>query len=283
MAAPDPLAGLARIDADHRQLMAPAAGSPLGRACQLIGRSSRRCVRRVRKRSARVLLVLAVACAPAPAPLTPVLVMDGDFVLIHPGTFQMGDVQSRSVHTVSLTHAFLMQKTEVTQAEWVAVTGSNPSYFNACGATCPVENVSYDNVRAFIARLNDRSPGKRYRLPTEAEWEYAARGRTDEELFPDAWTRETSGETTHPVGTRQPNAWGLSDMEGNVWEWVSDWHGPYPLDPVTDPIGPPASAYRLVRGGSWMNAPTEARATSRLPEPPTFRANFIGFRLARTP
>jgi formylglycine-generating enzyme required for sulfatase activity len=226
--------------------------------------------------------VVVAACAPAPPPLAPARILDAEFVLIQPGSFDMGNMQGSHGHTVTLTRPFLIQKTELTQAEWVGVMGSNPSYFDACGPTCPVENISFENVQAFIARLNERS-GRRYRLPTEAEWEYAARAGSEAELFPDAWIERNSNRTTHPVGQLPPNAWGLYDMEGNVAEWVSDWHGFYPLDAVTNPMGPPVGAFRILRGGSWMSAADSARATSRRATLPALRLNFAGFRLARTP
>jgi formylglycine-generating enzyme required for sulfatase activity len=234
------------------------------------------------QRAVLAVLLLAAACAPGPVPIAPVPVMDAEFVLIKPGTFQMGEVGKSNDHLVTLTHAFLMQKTEVTQAEWVAVMGSNPSEFRECGSTCPVENVSFENVETFIARLNERSPDKHYRLPTEAEWEYSARSGAEEELFPDAWTRETSGGTTHPVGRRYPNEWGLYDMEGNVSEWVNDWNEPYAAGPVTDPRGPASGERRSYRGGSW-NTPAEfSRAVWRYSGVPTDHGAGRGFRLART-
>jgi formylglycine-generating enzyme required for sulfatase activity len=233
-----------------------------------------------------IVLMFAVACVPAPMPVTPAQVMDAEFVLIQPGTFQMGSplMFGLDVHTVTLTHAFLIQKTELTQAEWVAVMGSNPSFFNDCGAACPVENVSYENVQAFVVRLNERSPEKHYRLPTEAEWEYAARaGTVSEKLFPDAWVSVNSDGTTHPVGGRPANAWGLYDMEGNVAEWVNDWSGPYPLGPVTDPSGPDVGCCRVVRGGSWRHSGGQPLVALRMGSLPTDRGGDLGFRLARTP
>ncbi len=214
---------------------------------------------------------------------------DSEFVLIQPGTFQMGDAENGPAHAVTLTHSYWMQRALVTQAQWAAVMGSNPSNFKACGSTCPVENVSYDDVQAFIVQLNERTPGKKYRLPTEAEWEYAARaGTTGEYGVPGAvtdggWIADNSGGTTHPVGVLRPNAWGLYDMEGNIWEWVYDWYAPYTAIPSTNPTGPTAGTRRVLRGGAWYGDAASARSTSRDIDPPVIRFNGGGFRLARTP
>jgi formylglycine-generating enzyme required for sulfatase activity len=215
---------------------------------------------------------------------------DSAFAFIKPGTFRMGDptLKDAPIHTVTITHAFLLQKTEVTQAQWMEVMGGNPSFFGHCGPTCPVENVSYDTVQAFIARLNAMT-GIQYRLPTEAEWEYAARAGTtgDYGTFGDvtdgAWVAANSEGTTHPVGLLRPNAWGLYDMEGNVWEWVSDWYGPYPSGPVDDPTGPSSGTFHVLRGGSWFDPVANARSAPRNVDTRTDRSSNYGFRLARTP
>ena len=156
------------------------------------------------------------------------------FALIPAGTFQMGDItgigleHERPVHTVNITKAFFVQKTEVTQGQWKAVMGSNPAGFSSCGDLCPVERVSWDEVQAFLATLNATDPGKNYRLPTEAEWEYACRATTSGDFggtgVPEemGWIYENSGLMTHPVAQKQANAWGLFDMHGNVAEWVQD-------------------------------------------------------------
>ncbi len=220
-----------------------------------------------------LLLILA-----ATLPLAPKLVAaqdplaEADFVHVAAGTFQMGDSILESgrplggpVHRVTLTHGFWLQKTPVTQAQWQAVMGSNPSNHKEC-PTCPVENVTYDDVQAFITKLNSHSPAKKYRLPTEAEWEYAARaGSTGEfgvpgEVTAGGWIRDNSGGTTHPVGGLRPNAWGLYDMEGNVWEWVSDAWGPYQPSPITDPTGPASSKSHVLRGGSYFTPALNARS-----------------------
>jgi len=263
--------------------------------------------RRLRQAGADSTLIsgLRRACRPAPdarAPtaaahgLTPpptAKITDADFVFIRPGTFQMGDLAGDGdpgelpVHTVTLTHVFYLQKTEVTQAQWETVMGSNPSYFTFC-PRCPVEEVSYDDVQQFIAALNARSPGKHYRLPTEAEWEYAARAGSpaDYGVPGDAtaggWISTNSVDETHPVGELQPNAWGLYDMEGNVWEWVHDWFAPYTAAPVTDPTGPDSGEFRVLRGGSWRHPASFARSSFRGSTDPTNTSYFYGFRLARS-
>jgi formylglycine-generating enzyme required for sulfatase activity len=197
------------------------------------------------------------------------------FVYISPGTFMR--VSSRSeglissliatvagrkdetLSAVTLTQGFYMQTTQVTQAQWKAVMGNNPSGFKDCGDDCPVENVSWNDAQEFIKRLNEKE-GKPYRLPTEGEWEYACRaGSTSQFCFGDdesllseyAWYINNSDNRTHPVGTKKPNAWGLYDMHGNVWEWVQDWYGNYPSGSVTDPVGPERGGDRVDRGGSW--------------------------------
>lgn len=238
--------------------------------------------------------------APVQSPFT-----DKNFVLIASGTFQMGDSSDGPVHSVTLTHPFWMQETEVTQSQWQTVMGTNPSEHKDCPA-CPVDSVNYSDVQAFIGRLNTQ-PGKQYRLPTEAEWEYAARAGTMSDygtpgdVTLGGWIQANSGGQTHPVGTLRPNAWGLFDMEGNVWEWVNDWYGPYPSNPIADPAGAPkittnpdptggglwlwpsGGQGRVLRGGSWLSNANEARSASRLNGPPLPRYNGVGFRLARTP
>lgn len=189
-----------------------------------------------------------------------------EFVYIEPGTFMMrrssrepgrrGDVTR---HQVTLTRGFYMQTTEVTQGQWQAIMGNNPSHFSNCGKDCPVENVSWDDVQEFIKALN-RKEGKSYRLPTDADWEYAARagskgrfcfGDSDSQLGEYAWYSENSGDKTHPVGQKRSNEWGLYDMHGNVWEWCQDGEGDYPGGSVTNPTGPSSGAGRVFRGSSW--------------------------------
>lgn len=214
-----------------------------------------------------------------------------EFVRIEPGTFQMGseagDADEKPVHQVTLSKGFELQTTEVTQAQWEAVMGSNPSTFK--GANLPVEQVSWEDAQAFLKRLNAREKTARYRLPTEAEWEYACRaGGREPDKAPDldavAWSARNSGKRTRPVGSRAPNAWGLYDMRGNVWEWVQDWIGPYAPGAQIDPQGARAGAkYRGMRGGSWrLDVLTRFRCAYRGGAEPNHRSSAIGFRCARS-
>jgi formylglycine-generating enzyme required for sulfatase activity len=204
-------------------------------------------------------------------------VADTEFVLIRPGAFRMGsssgDARERPVHTVTLTRPYYLQETQVTQAQWLAVMDTNPSWHRNC-PRCPVEHVSYDDVQRFIATLNSRSTA-RYRLPSEAEWEYAARaGATGAFGDPGAMTQggfiaDYPAGATQPVRRRRPNAWGVYDMEGNanvgnVWEWVSDWYGPFPATAATDPTGPDSGDLRVIRGGAFQVTAAHPGATCRL-------------------
>ena len=214
-----------------------------------------------------------------------------EFVGIPAGEFQMGSTSSEAdsdeqpVTQVRITRGFWMGKYEVTQAQWEAVMGSNPSHFTNCGGDCPVEGVSWEDVQEFIGKLNARSGGRPYRLPTEAEWEYAARAGTTEDRYGDldeiAWCRSNSGRTTHPVGEKAANAWGLHDMLGNVWEWVQDWYGRYPGGSVTDPTGPASGSGRVFRGGSWADFAGRCRSAFRYGISPGDRDGSLGFRLLR--
>ena len=180
-----------------------------------------------------------------------------EFVWVPAGQFQMGSTSSdsdddeRPVTRVRISRGFWLGKYEITQAEWQAVVGFNPSRFSTCGL-CPVETVSWYDVQDFIERLNGQAGGNFYRLPTEAEWEYAARAGTTADRYGNvdavAWHTGNSGERTHPVGEKLPNAWGLYDMLGNVWEWVEDWHGDYPGRFATDPRGPRSGSQRVHSG-----------------------------------
>ena len=221
----------------------------------------------------------------------PVTTSNGiEFVRIPPGEFLMGSTsganREKPVHLVKITHGFEMGKYEVTQAQWDAVFGSDRSHFR--GASLPVENVSWDDVQAFILALNTRKDGYVYRLPTEAEWEYACRAGTTQDyagnLDDMGWYEANSGAQTHPVGQKQPNAWGLYDMHGNVWEWIQDWYGEdyYAQSPGADPQGPSSGTNRVERGGPWRAAAWNARSANRNGISPDVKGDAIGFRLART-
>jgi formylglycine-generating enzyme required for sulfatase activity len=162
--------------------------------------------------------------------------------------------------------------------------GSNPSYFK--GPDLPVETVSWDDARAFIAKLNAKNDGYRYRLPTEAEWEYAARAGTTGpyagNLDAMAWYDKNSSNKTHLVATKAANAWGLYDMHGNVWEWVQDWYGDYSTSAVTDPVGPSSGSDRVLRGGSWYYKSRGCRSADRGTLSPDIRYDILGLRLLRT-
>jgi formylglycine-generating enzyme required for sulfatase activity len=216
------------------------------------------------------------------------------FALVPAGEFQMGstggDDDERPVHTVRISKPFYLGIYEVTQGQWEAVMGNNPSQFKG-DTNRPVETVSWEEVLKFIDKLNAGEGGTQYRLPTEAEWEYAARaGSTTAYSFGDdsgqlgkyAWFGDNAGNTTHPVGTLLPNAWGLYDMHGNVWEWVQDWYGRYAAEPVTDPQGPASGLDRVLRGGGWTLDARYCRSADRAHYAPGRRFGSLGFRLLRT-
>jgi formylglycine-generating enzyme required for sulfatase activity len=186
---------------------------------------------------------------------------------------------------------------EVTQQEWQQVMGSNPSWFRDCGPDCPVERVSWHQVQAFIGRLN-RLSSQRFRLPTEAEWEFACRAGTATPFSTgaDLTTAQANydGEgpyggsspgrfrrTTTAVGSFPPNAYGLHDMHGNVWEWTQDWHCPYPAGSVIDPVGACATDFKVIRGGSWYFDANSARCALRYTHRPQDSGFSLGFRLVR--
>ncbi len=219
------------------------------------------------------------------------------FVPIPAGTFIMGSppnepgerFDSQTQHKVTLTKGFYMQVTEVTQGQWKAMMGNNPSGFKICGENCPVENVSWNDVQEFIKRLNQKEKIRKYRLPTEAEWEYAARagssttyyfGDDVNELDQYAWYKDNSGGKTHPVGELKPNSWGLYDMYGNVSEWCQDWFGTYPYNDIVDPTGPNTGSYRVNRSGCWDVPSTRCcRSAKRSCDSPDTGYVCIGFRL----
>ena len=213
-------------------------------------------------------------------------------VPITPGEFTMGDSSDGPPHRVTISRPFFLGATEVTQAQWMAVMGSNPSNFK--GDTLPVENVSWDDVMAFCEKLTEREraagrlpAGWEFTLPTEAQWEYACRAGTTGDYAGDldamGWYDKNSGGTTHAVGTKQANAWGLSDMHGNVWEWCVDWYDSYPGGSVTDPLGAPSGSYRVRRGGSWRRDAGFCRSAFRGSGSPGLRNFLLGFRPALAP
>ncbi|OGQ97496.1 MAG: hypothetical protein A2284_09205 [Deltaproteobacteria bacterium RIFOXYA12_FULL_61_11] len=231
-------------------------------------------------------------------------------IRLEPGTFTMGSPSGEegreddeTQHQVTLSRSFLLGKTEVTQEQWQAVMGWNPSASENCGADCPVERVSWTEAVEFCNKLSAKE-GLRpcytgsgnsvswdhsctgYRLPTEAEWEYAVRDGSMSahygKLGAIAWYDQNSGSTTHVVGGKQANAWGLYDMLGNVWEWVWDWLGNYPSSSVADPTGPISGSRRVVRGGSWDSYAGYCRAANRNYFDPVDQDRNLGFRLARS-
>ncbi len=190
-------------------------------------------------------------------------------------------------HEVTLTKSYYMGKHEVTQEQWEAVMGKNPS--STKGAKLPVTNVSWEDCQEFIKKLNARTDGG-YRLPTEAEWEYVCRaGTTTAYSFGDKITPKDANyldskiDKPVAVGSYEPNAFGLYDMHGNVWEWCEDWGGEYPFAEETDPQGPAKGEYRVLRGGDFNNNELGARSSIRNNDLSTNRASSYGFRLARTP
>jgi len=228
------------------------------------------------------------------------------FKYISPGTFMMGSPESElqrdlaeTQHQVTLTKAYYMGITEVTQGQWQAVMGSNPSFFTSCGSNCPVDSISWEEVQEFIANMNQRGEGI-YRLPTEAEWEFAARaGSSTPFSFGDnisttqvnyngnypynGAVQETYRETPVAVGSLPANAWGLHEMHGNVWEWVQDWYNSYTPSAVTDPMGALAGDSRhIYRGGSWGNDAGRCRAATRYGLSPGLSNYDLGFRLVKT-
>jgi formylglycine-generating enzyme required for sulfatase activity len=214
-----------------------------------------------------------------------------EIVLIPAGKFlrgspvsETGRTNNEKQHEVTLTKPFYMGKYEVTQEQWEAVMGYNPS--NTKGAKLPVTVVSWEDCQEFIKKLNAKTNGG-YRLPTEAEWEYACRaGTTTAYSFGDSLTKSDAnidGDSIKAVGSYKPNAFGLYDMHGNVWEWCEDWMADYPAGALTDPKGPGTGTSRVLRGGSFDRVVSIARSSFRYYDAPSLRYYSYGFRLARTP
>jgi len=227
-----------------------------------------------------------------------------EMLLVPPSTFQMGCImgsdsygcysEEQPVHTVTLTNAYYLGRYEVTQAQWQAKMGSNPSTFQgqADSPSRPVEQVSWNTIQNFLSATG-------LRLPTEAEWEFACRAGTTTPFhsgpgFPNgttndglagtiAWYSANSGNVTHAVGGKAANALGMHDMLGNVFEWCRDWWGAYPWAAQTNPTGPATGALRVLRGGSWSEGTGGVRSSYRIKFAPNYAFNYFGFRVARTP
>jgi formylglycine-generating enzyme required for sulfatase activity len=225
------------------------------------------------------------------------------FRYIPAGTFLLGSPDHERgrhddevPHEVTITTGFYMQTTQVTQGQWRAVMGNNPSSFQNLGGDCPVEQVSWYECQKFIKRLNSMGEGT-YRLPAEAEWEYASRAGSKTAyalgeitaLFCDydpilnsmGWYCGNSDGHTHPVAQKAPNAWGLYDMHGNVFEWCQDWYGQYPRARLTGRKGPASGRKRVIRGGAWFNPAKTCRSASRLSMSSNSKSPFVGLRLVR--
>ncbi|OPZ96044.1 MAG: Serine/threonine-protein kinase pkn1 [Bacteroidetes bacterium ADurb.Bin408] len=229
-----------------------------------------------------------------------------EMILVPGGTFMMGcgieqgrncEDDEKPVHQVTLRD-FYIGKYEVTQKQWFAVMGTNPSNFSGCD-NCPVENVSWNDVQEFINKLNEASAVK-FRLPSEAQWEYAARGGAkyyntnnkfsgSNNLDEVAWYnkdkkgKEDKTGRTHPVGQKKPNELGLYDMSGNVWEWCNDWYDSYSNAKQAYPEGPSKGSYRVFRGGSWNNTDNSCRVFFRHYMTPDSKYYNLGFRLVYIP
>lgn len=241
-----------------------------------------------------LILLALMLCQPAcdrrtAAPTMTGLVPLTNMVAIKPGTFM------RVKYPITLTRDYWIAKYEVTQAEFASALGRNPSHFTG-DSNRPVEKITFLDASAYCAALtqSERAAGRlpsgfEYRLPTEAEWEYACQaGSTNRFSFGDdassadpyAWTAENSEATTHPVGLKRPNAWGLYDMHGNVCEWCLDWFEPYPAAALTDPVGPASSKYKLFKGGGWNQDAKFAGSSSRFMMQISNGIHFVGFRVA---
>ena len=216
-----------------------------------------------------------------------------NMVWVDGGTFRMGATSEQGseisdekpVHSVTLS-GYYIGKTEVTQALWQAVMGSNPSYFE--GDDLPVEQVSWDDCQEFIRKLNSLT-GQNFRLPTEAEWEFACRGGNNSRGYKYsgsnyidnvAWYWDNSGKKTHPVATKSPNELGIYDMSGNVFEWCCDWYGDYSSGVQTNPKGRYDGLWRVLRGGSWDDNAKGCRSSNRTCNSPGYRADYLGLRLS---
>lgn len=221
-----------------------------------------------------------------------------EFVLVPAGEFEMGSPFEEKdkfpnecpAHKVTIEKSFYMGKSSVTQKQWKKITGKNPSHFK--GEDRPVEMVSWTEVQKFVKKLNEKEHTDKYRLPSEAEWEYACRagtqtrypfGNDESKLDEYAWYAENSGGQTHTISRKKPNSWGLYDMHGNVWEWVQDnWHENYKGSPSNDNAWEDKEdSHRVSRGGSWYCDASLCRSASRFRRDPENHISNLGFRLLR--
>ncbi|MBL8228344.1 MAG: formylglycine-generating enzyme family protein [Bryobacterales bacterium] len=255
----------------------------------------------------RILLLCCSGILAAQTPETRSVPLTGavtiQFVRLPAGSFVMGSDESEvgrardesPRHKVTIMRPFFIGKFEVTQEQWNAVMGGNPSVFARIEGwrQLPVERVSWDDAQTFLKKLNAMQLG-RFRLPSEAEWEYACRAGSEKrfpwgddadyrQLAQHAWFYSRAEGRSHPVGSRQPNAWGLHDLSGNVWEWVADWYAPYGNGDQTDPQGPAQGTEHGIRGGSWFNEPEAQRCANRHRHPSDSRQTNIGIRLIWEP
>jgi formylglycine-generating enzyme required for sulfatase activity len=263
------------------------------------------CARRALGAAVSLITVLPLCGAPALSVRTvefaPAVAMS--FVRLAPDAYLRGSHESEGgrdrdegpQHDVTLSRSFWLGTHEVTQAQWTAVMGENPAVFRRGedAPQRPVESISWGDGQRFIAKLGALGLGK-FRLPTEAEWEFAARAGTttrypwgddlkEVETHAHAWANSRSYAVTHPVGTKKPNGWGLFDMHGGVWEWCSDWYGPYADGAQRDPTGPASGRERVFRGGSWYDFPTSLRSANRHRHTPGGRYPAVGLRLVYVP
>jgi formylglycine-generating enzyme required for sulfatase activity len=221
--------------------------------------------------------------------------LDLQMMPIRPGTFALGSEKGNSIERpvtqVTITGPYWLGRNEVTQSQFEAIMKRNPATFK--GKDRPVEQVSWDDAMEFCRKLTEREraagslpAGYAYTLPTEAQWEYACRAGTTADhagsLEDMGWYDANSAKQTHPVGEKQPNAWGLCDMHGNVWEWCRDWYGSYPGGSVQDYTGPASGTTRVFRGGSWNGGAALCRSAFRNSGKPDLRNNRLGFRIALT-
>jgi formylglycine-generating enzyme required for sulfatase activity len=232
----------------------------------------------------------------SPAPLIKDAATGIEMVYVKGGCYKMGNTfgdgwpEEKPAHEVCVDD-FYLGKYEVTQGQWKSIMGTNPSHFKDCGDKCPVDSVSWDDAQGFMDILNSKSGGSNYRLPTEAEYEYAQRSGGKSERYSGgndvdsvSWYGGNSGQEPHGVGTKAPNGLGIHDMSGNVWELTNDWYGSdyYSKSPRNNPTGPSSGERRVKRGGCASGMPQNSRVSRRDGVEPDYRGMDMGFRLRRT-